>query len=303
MSTVKSLSVGNGDMFYIRHNSDNFSIIDCCLSTDNEDRIIEELNAESADKGIHRFISTHPDDDHIRGIKKLDERFGIRNFYCVNNDATKDDETDDFVHYCSLRDSDKAFYIERGSRRCWMNEDDETRKKSGIHIIWPLRSNEHFKAALEEAEESGSPNNISAVIKYGVEDGAKFLWMGDLETDFMEKIAHAIKWPRVDIVFAPHHGRESGRIPHAILDQLKPKIIVIGEAPSRHLHYYGGYHTLTQNTAGDLTFVCEDDNKVHIFASNPDYEVDYLDDEEVEGDDYYIGTLDLDESVDEQRAA
>ena len=29
MSIVKSFSVGNGDMFYINHGSDNFTIIDC----------------------------------------------------------------------------------------------------------------------------------------------------------------------------------------------------------------------------------------------------------------------------------
>jgi len=31
MSIIKSFAVGNGDMFYIKHNSDNFSIIDCYL--------------------------------------------------------------------------------------------------------------------------------------------------------------------------------------------------------------------------------------------------------------------------------
>lgn len=30
MSVVKSFSVGEGDMFYIDHNSDNFTTIDCC---------------------------------------------------------------------------------------------------------------------------------------------------------------------------------------------------------------------------------------------------------------------------------
>jgi len=32
MSEIKSFSVGEGDMFYIRHNTDNFTTIDCCLS-------------------------------------------------------------------------------------------------------------------------------------------------------------------------------------------------------------------------------------------------------------------------------
>lgn len=31
MSVIKSFSVGNGDMFYIKHDTDNFTIIDCNL--------------------------------------------------------------------------------------------------------------------------------------------------------------------------------------------------------------------------------------------------------------------------------
>lgn len=34
MSIIKSFSVGNGDMFYIDHNSENFTIIDCNLIDD-----------------------------------------------------------------------------------------------------------------------------------------------------------------------------------------------------------------------------------------------------------------------------
>lgn len=43
MSKVKSFSVGNGDMFYIRHNSDNFTTIDCCLTDDVKDDILDEI--------------------------------------------------------------------------------------------------------------------------------------------------------------------------------------------------------------------------------------------------------------------
>lgn len=43
MSIIKSFSVGNGDMFYIKHNSDNFSIIDCCLTDDNKEDIVNEI--------------------------------------------------------------------------------------------------------------------------------------------------------------------------------------------------------------------------------------------------------------------
>ncbi len=64
MSIVKSLSVGDGDMFYIKHGTDNFTIIDCCLEEACREEIVSELKRESADKSIKRFISTHPDDDH-----------------------------------------------------------------------------------------------------------------------------------------------------------------------------------------------------------------------------------------------
>ena len=43
MSTVKSYSVGNGDMFYINHNSDNFTIIDCCLPDDIRADLVEDI--------------------------------------------------------------------------------------------------------------------------------------------------------------------------------------------------------------------------------------------------------------------
>jgi beta-lactamase superfamily II metal-dependent hydrolase len=293
MSIVKSFSVGSGDTFYIRHNTDNFTIIDCCLSDDNRERIVDELRAESDDKGITRFISTHPDEDHYKGIKYLDRNMPIHNFYCVKNEAAKDDETESFKHYCSLRDGDKAFYIRKGCTRRWMNKSSEERGRAGIHMWWPDLSNSDFKQALKDAKEGTAFNNISLVAGYQAGNGAKMLWLGDLETDFMERIEDDIDLSPVHIIFAPHHGRSSGKIPNSWLDELKPKIIVIGEAPSRHLHYYGDYETLTQNSAGDLTFDCGDKDKVHIYASNDSYSVDFLKDECQSKYDYYLGTLNI----------
>jgi hypothetical protein len=65
------------------------------------------------------------------------------------------------------------------------------------------------------------------------------MWLGDLETEFMEEIVAHVSLQHTTVVFAAHHGRQSGRIPHSWLDKLSPKIIVIGEAPSRNIEYYG----------------------------------------------------------------
>jgi len=173
-----------------------------------------------------------------------------------------------------------------------MNQSDSERQTSGIEILWPDLDNEHFKEALAAAEDGDSPNNISAVIKYSVGEGATVLWMGDLETEFMELIEEDLDLPAVHILFAPHHGRESGKVPESMLTKMSPKIIVVGEAPSEDLDYYEGYNTITQNSAGDILFECTE-KKVHVFTSN-EYDVDFLDDEARSRPNYYyVGTLNL----------
>jgi beta-lactamase superfamily II metal-dependent hydrolase len=292
MSRIKSFSVGEGDMYYIDHNSDSFTIIDCLLNDESRKVILDQIVPLQQAKGISRFISTHPDEDHLLGLPDLDEKAPIVNFYCVKNKVTKEEETESFTKYCELRDSDKAFYIYKGCKRKWLNEKDETRGAAGISILWPDLNNEHFKAALEEAEAGGSPNNISAIIKYAQENGVTTLWFGDLHRDFIKEIEDEIDVQKADIVFAPHHGRRTGRIPRSLLTRLGVKIVVIGEAAVEHLDHYAGFKTIEQNKAGDVIFDCEG-SQVHVFTSKECY-VDFLDDEGLaDGDNHYLGTLNL----------
>lgn len=298
MSKVKSLAVGNGDMFYIKHGSSNFSIIDCSLSDDNKKRIVDELINQSSGKDITRFISTHPDEDHVQQLDYLDDKMPIINFYCVKNETTKKDVTTGFTRYCELRDnSKKAFYIYKDCSRKWMNESgpDNNGKEigsSGINILWPNTENQFFKDALKVAKDGGSPNNISPIITYSIKDGATYQWMGDLETAFMENIKNDVAFSKVHILFAPHHGRDSGKIPQSILDILKPNIIIIGEAPSANLNYYQGYNTITQNSAGDITLI-NDGKEIHIYVTNKDYKVSFLKNKYKSEYNYYLGTLDI----------
>ena len=291
MSIVKSFAVGHGDMFYVKHNSDNFTIIDCNLSAETGKERIEELKRASQYKGITRFISTHPDQDHFGGIELLDDAMPIANFYVIKNQAIKDEETESFRRYCALRDDPtKAFYIYKGCSRKWMNQEGEGRGASGLSILWPDMNNSYFKEALAACNAGESYNNTSAVIRYALEGGASVMWLGDLETEFMERIADQIKLEKTTIVFASHHGRESGKIPDTWLEKLDPQIIVIGEAPSRHLNYYTGYKKITQNSAGDITMECVGD-KVHFYVSNPNYTHNGLTDEGMTTFENYVGSI------------
>ena len=293
MSIVKSISVGNGDMFYIKHNSDNFTIIDCNLRADDKIVILNELAKESAGKGIKRFISTSPDLDHIRGLEELDQRLGIANFYVVNNNAAKNEDNEDFKRYCELRDDpNKAFHISRGVSRKWMNQSDETRRSSGVNILWPILENDFFLAALENAENGNSPNNISPIIRYSLENGASVIWMGDLETPFMDSITQDIDLPKTDILIAPHHGRKSGKVSKKFLEDIAPKIVIIGEASSDDIDYYAGYNTITQNRARNITMNLQS-GVVHFYSSSTSYSVPFLRDAKAinEALGTYIGSL------------
>lgn len=295
MSIVKSFSVGNGDMFYIDHNSDNFTTIDCCYSDeDNKESNFEEIRTLANNKGITRFISTHPDEDHIRGIEDFCDTVGIINFYCVKNEAIKEDDSDSFKKYCELRDSDKAYYVSKGCKRKWMNVSDDERGCAGINFLWPITSNDEFESALDKVKEGKEYNNISPIFTYSVQNNVKMMWMGDLEHDFLEKIKDEIEWPEIDILFAPHHGRDSGKVSSDVLQILNPHIVIIGEAPSKHLNYYSGYNTITQNSAGDIVFECEGDY-VHVYVekSSYSYDTDFLENKSQKNSNYgyYLGSF------------
>ncbi len=300
MSIIKSFSVGDGDMFYIKHGSSNFTIIDCCLSDENKKEIVGEVKEEKKGKSITRFISTHPDEDHIQQLDYLDNEIEILNFYCVKNSATKSEVTVGFKRYKELRDSDKAFYIYKGCSRKWMNKSGKGDSgvdygSSGINILWPDVNNEYYKAELKKAAEGTDFNNISCIVMYSLNGGVTAIWMGDLETDFMDNIVDAVTLPKTNLLFAPHHGRKTGRIPAKWIAVMDPDIIIMGEANANDSDYasYPNHNKIRQNSAKNITFEC-DGSKVHCYSSNPEYSVDFLDDEGASSFYYYFGTLNID---------
>lgn len=169
-----------------------------------------------------------------------------------------------------IHDSEKAYYVSKGCRRKWMNVSDEERGCAGINFLWPITSDEDFQDALEKVKDGKEYNNISPIFTYSVENNVRMMWMGDLEHDFLEKIKDKIEWPEIDILFAPHHGRDSGKVSTDVLKKLNPHIVIIGEAPSKYLNYYSGYNTITQNLAGNIVFECIEDY-VHVYIEKSSY--------------------------------
>ena len=276
MSIVKSYSFPEGDirgdMFFIKHNSNNFTVIDCYLKDGEgknarKDEIIKEIQNESKDR-ICRFISTHPDNDHIAGIEYLNEQWEIVNFYAVDNNRPADAEDKSLTCYQQLL-ANRNYAIQRGITRAWLNNSNNNNGSSGISFHWPNLNNDKFKQALKLVSEGKGMNNICPIFTYSLENGATYMWMGDLETEMQQSYydEYTNSIPKVDILFQPHHGRKSGTVPDALLAALNPKLIIIGNAPAEHINYGNSRQTITQNTAGDIYFE-NDGNEVHIYTKN-----------------------------------
>lgn len=284
MSVVKSFATGLGDTFYIRHDSDEFTIIDCRIDAERED-ILAEIREEAAGKAVTRFISTHPGDEHIRGLARLDDEIDLREFWVVENHATRPEDTEDFERYRELRDSTKAFFLERGA----LSDPDSGRGCAGIEVLWPVLENPDFQAAVIAAEEGASPNNLSTILSYSREEGVRMIWLGDLETEFMARVEDEIELPRADVVFAAQHGR--ARMPAKWVEQTDPKVIVLGEAPAADLEYYEGRNHIRQDATGDITFECLE-GVTQVYVESIPYQADFLEDHGV-GDRYghYLGSV------------
>jgi len=285
LGVVKSFSFPDGeirgDTFYIKHLSNNFTVIDCFLKDEkakNADRnnrrsgIISEIKKESVGR-VCRFISTHPDNDHILGIEELDKEWPIRNFYSVENDIPKNDDVS-LSKYIELKNSQKC-PLRKHVVRKWLNKDGDGHYSSGITVLWPKINNAEYREALKKVAdtpdgEPPKPNNISCVLLYRVKGGASYLWMGDMESDMQKEFFDECKneLTHIDVLFHPHHGRESSRPPAELFEKLSPLVVVIGNAPDEHLNRDHPDLTITQNMQGDVEFVNDVARKlVHVYTA------------------------------------
>ena len=110
MGIVHFLNVNEGDCIWIEHPSEHNTIID--ISNVQEVTNIFESASSSGNHNqknypvnpieylkdrnvstIFRFILTHPDMDHMDGIKDLFETFEVLNFWDTENTKVMDDNT------------------------------------------------------------------------------------------------------------------------------------------------------------------------------------------------------------------
>lgn len=277
MSTIHFLNVLEGDCNIIQHDSKRISVIDVSnayneLDTDEEEKVrssverkqmlartkvpvgkvdyrqkhtpdnpIAYLKNNIKTNSIFRFIITHPDMDHLDGIKDLFEEFSITNIWDTDNIKSIDLNNffagynkEDWKFYTLIRkgaytNSKRLTLYSGGSAQYWANDD--------IQILCP--TNELVKKGNEN---SGDYHDLSYVLLYTPPKANgkkwKIIFAGDSHDSSWEYILKNYKdeVSSIDVLFAPHHGRDSKR-DYKFLEVLKPKVTLFGNASSNHLAY------------------------------------------------------------------
>ena len=286
MSVIHFLNVLHGDCSIIQHNSSHCTVID--VNNAKSVKLQKSLTTESTKiaqaesvKGnfkqkhdpvnpieylqslkvssIFRFILTHPDMDHMGGIKDLFEEFAPLNFWDTDNKEKKDFKygspynADDWTFYKNLRDSSpssdpKRLTLYHDAKGKYFNRDAEGNSGGdGLNILAPTQKLLNFAIEAEDY------NDSSYVILFKTKDH-KILFSGDTNDKTWEHLLANCKSDisEVDILVAPHHGRRSERN-FDFLDIVKPKITFFGNADSDHLAYEAwnrkGYKIMTNNQA------------------------------------------------------
>jgi len=179
-------------------------------------------------RDIFRFMLTHPDMDHMSGIKELFRRKKVWNFWDTDNDkyitpdSWKDSPYDkeDWDFYQRIRKSTenpRILRLYRNSRGNYWTDD-------GIEILSPT------SGLVKEANESEKHDHLSYVLRvhYG---GKKVLLGGDATKEvWNDIITYYVKGHlKSDVLFAPNHG-SLNHISKEILDEINPNLTVVSVA-------------------------------------------------------------------------
>lgn len=196
------------------------------------------------------------------GIKALFEKFRPTNFWDTDNEKSIDDfkkvySEADWEFYRNLRDrgSDSdpnRLVLYAGARGQFYNrQEDGKGGGDGLYILAPTPE------LLKKCNEEENWNDASYVILYKTANGRRILFPGDAHDDTWEHLVdnHENDIADVDVLIAPHHGRDSGA-DFSFLDVVNPTLTLFGNASSKHLAYdkwsNRNLQYITNNQAGTI---------------------------------------------------
>jgi beta-lactamase superfamily II metal-dependent hydrolase len=276
------LNVGQGDCSIIQHKSGHVTMIDCNLARKRQP-LAELFRADAGTRGnfgqgsepvnpieymaqhniddVFRFILTHADMDHMDGIKDIFEVFKPDNFWDTNNNKVIDQfegtryRAEDWKFYTDMRDGritkPKRLVLNADATGMYYNRNAADQPGGdGLYVLAPT------PALARAANSNDDQNDGSYVILYKSPAG-NILFAGDSHDETWDYLLanHRADIADIDLLIAPHHGRQSDR-DFEWLSVVRPKVTFFGVASSDHLAY-GAWSSrnlqyFTQNQGGSF---------------------------------------------------
>ncbi len=181
-------------------------------------------------RAIHRYIQTHPDMDHMRGICALDNAFEIVNLWDAKHVKQidrfrSDDEKADWLRYQSMRSVPRegltVLSLHAGAASQYYNRGGNADLGDGLHVLSPTP-----ELVQWVNERDGKWNELSYVLMLK-EHGRSLIFGGDAESEAWARIlATYAANLKCDILKASHHGRKSG-YHGAALRAMNPGLTVV----------------------------------------------------------------------------
>lgn len=288
MARVHFLNVDEGDCTIIEHDNGDVTMIDVCcgnLEVGEIEKSFDQISANGSIKGnfnqkahpinpieylqelgiksIFRYIQTHPDMDHMDGLDQLAQNFIIWNFWDTENIKPSPFDVKgkfgrykkkDWERYCKFRKSIKKpkalFYYDGSATKYFAEDENGVKQDDYIRILAPT------KELIKAANETKDWNDSSYVILYCIQ-GFKILFCGDADSETLFHLTtnHAADIKDIDVLVAPHHGRDSDK-DFSFLDIMNPQFTLMGNAKSKYMAYdewnKRNFKHFTNNQIGNL---------------------------------------------------
>jgi competence protein ComEC len=181
---------------------------------------------------IFRYIQTHPEMDHMRGLKPLLETHGVTAFWDTDNHRSftpRDSDKADWKAYQSYR-ADKGIrrFYTRGDVYHYFAKDDNPSFPAGDRIAI-LSPSSQLTSDCDDNGDAGDWNNMSFVVKV-CHQRYSFIFGGDAgEPAWADILASVSSQLPCTILKASHHGRLSG-YHGAAVKAMAPSIVVMSIA-------------------------------------------------------------------------
>lgn len=284
-TSVHVLNVGAGSSTVIQHPDGRVSMVDINDGTDqrsyetvaSDKPLIDPLEWCSA-RGmtdIFRFILSHPDADHMAGLRRLLvtlPEFDVQNFWDLphhrtrkQSDFTIEESYQDWAVYTALREDIAIDGVSWPTRLSpFRGETGQFWTDNSIDVLSPT------PALVSSADVADTYNDASYVLKVRHGPTSSVLVASDVEEKAWSDMIAAGVNLRANVLVASHHGRKSGYSAEAMA-RIRPEIVLVSTAklPPEHdaVPQYRQHsdYVFSTRTAGSITIDMHDNGVLSLY--------------------------------------